>query len=82
MVQVVLISISAFSLAFHAMEQLLAGARTAAAADGIGVSLVAMAATLARSGSTLWGQAPVTLASVLAARTSIASARSAPGIRR
>ena len=47
MVQVVLISISAFSLAFHAMEQLLAGARTASAVDGIGVSLVAMAATLA-----------------------------------
>jgi ferrous-iron efflux pump FieF len=46
MVQVVLISISALGLAFRAVEQLLAGSRTAAAAEGIGVSLIAMAATL------------------------------------
>ncbi len=47
MFQVVLISISALSLAFRAVEQFLAGSRTAAADEGIGVSLVAMAATLA-----------------------------------
>lgn len=46
MFQVVLISISALSLAFHSVQQLFAGARTAAAGEGIGVSLVAMAATL------------------------------------
>ena len=47
MIQVVLISISALGLAFRAVEQLLAETRTAAAAEGIGVSLVAMAATIA-----------------------------------
>ena len=47
MFQVVLISISALSLAFHSVEQFLAGARTEAAGEGIGVSLVAILATLA-----------------------------------
>ena len=47
MFQVVLISISALSLAARAVEQFFAGSRTEAAGEGIGVSLVAMAATLA-----------------------------------
>lgn len=47
MFQVVLISISALTLAFRAVEQFLAGARTEAAQEGIGVSLVAMIATFA-----------------------------------
>ncbi|HMO67604.1 MAG TPA: cation diffusion facilitator family transporter, partial [Novosphingobium sp.] len=47
MFQVVLISISALSLLARAVEQFFAGARTEAAGEGIGVSLVAMAATLA-----------------------------------
>ena len=47
MFQVVLISISALTLAFRAVEQFLAGARTEAAGDGILVSAIAMAATIA-----------------------------------
>ena len=47
MFQVVLISISALSLAFRAVGQFMAGARTEAAGDGIVVSGVAMAATIA-----------------------------------
>jgi ferrous-iron efflux pump FieF len=50
MFQVVLISISALLLAFRAIEEFVAGSRTAAAGEGIGVSLVAMAATLALLG--------------------------------
>lgn len=46
MFQVVLISISALSLAFHAAQEFLAGSRTQAAAEGIGVSVIAMVATL------------------------------------
>ncbi|MCB2079304.1 MAG: cation diffusion facilitator family transporter [Novosphingobium sp.] len=46
MFQVVLISISALALAFRAVSEFIAGARTEAAAEGIGVSLVAMVATL------------------------------------
>lgn len=46
MFQVVLISISALAIAARAVEQLLAGTRTEAAAEGIGVSLIAIAATL------------------------------------
>ena len=46
MVQVVLISISALGIAVRAAEQLVAGGRTAAAGEGIGVSLIALAATL------------------------------------
>ncbi|MDE8651705.1 cation diffusion facilitator family transporter [Novosphingobium album (ex Liu et al. 2023)] len=45
--QIVLISISAIGIAARAAEQLLAGARTEAAAQGIGVSLAAMVVTLA-----------------------------------
>jgi ferrous-iron efflux pump FieF len=47
MFQIVLIAISAFVLAFRAVQQLLAGARTSAAGEGIAVSLIAIAATLA-----------------------------------
>ncbi|HKX80074.1 MAG TPA: cation diffusion facilitator family transporter [Novosphingobium sp.] len=46
MFQLMLISISAMGIAVRAIEQWLAGARTGAAADGIGVSLLAMALTL------------------------------------
>jgi ferrous-iron efflux pump FieF len=44
--QIVLISISALTLAFRAIEQFFAGARTEAAGDGILVSVIAMVATL------------------------------------
>jgi len=47
MFQVVLISISALGIAFRAVEQFLAGARTDSAAEGIGVSLIALIATVA-----------------------------------
>lgn len=46
MFQVVLISISALGLAFHSIDQLLAGRGTDSAAEGIGVSVIAMVATL------------------------------------
>ncbi len=44
--QIVLISISALTLAFRAVQQFFAGVRTEAAGDGILVSVIAMAATL------------------------------------
>lgn len=47
MFQVVLISISALSLAFRAIVQIIAGTRPAGAEGGIVVSLIAMAATFA-----------------------------------
>ena len=47
MVQVMLITVSAFGLAARAVQQWLAGGRTAQAEDGIVVSAIAMAATLA-----------------------------------
>jgi ferrous-iron efflux pump FieF len=47
MFQVVLIAISAFSLAFRAAAQWFSGARPAGAEGGIAVSVIAMAATLA-----------------------------------
>lgn len=47
MLQVVLIILSAFGILIRATGQLLAGARTEAAEQGIAVSLIAMAATLA-----------------------------------
>ena len=47
MFQVVLISISALGLLFRAIEELIGGGRTQAAGEGIAVSLIAMAATLA-----------------------------------
>jgi len=47
MFQVVLISISALMLLARGVEQFVAGSRTHAAVEGIGVSAVAMAATLA-----------------------------------
>jgi len=52
MFQVVLISLSAFGLAFRAVSHLLAGERVAAASEGIVVSLIAIAATFAL----LWWQ--------------------------
>jgi len=51
MFQVVLISISALGIAAHAIEKLIVGSRPEAAANGIGVSLVAIVATL---GLLLW----------------------------
>lgn len=47
MFQVVLIALSAAALAVHAVQQLLSGERTGAAGDGILVSLIAIAGTLA-----------------------------------
>jgi len=47
MFQIVLIALSAFWLAFRAVEQLLGGGRTDAAEEGIAVSLIAIGATLA-----------------------------------
>lgn len=47
MFQVVLISISALTLAFRAIDQWIAGARPEGAEGGIAVSLIAMAATFA-----------------------------------
>ena len=47
MFQVVLISISALGLLFRAVGELIGGGRTQAASEGIAVSLIAMAATLA-----------------------------------
>ncbi|MFA7588152.1 MAG: cation diffusion facilitator family transporter [Novosphingobium sp.] len=46
MFQVVLISLSALMLAFRAVEQMIVGARPAAAEEGIAVSVIAMGATL------------------------------------
>lgn len=46
MFQVVLISISALGLAFHSIDRMLAGGGTDSAAEGIGVSAIAIAATL------------------------------------
>lgn len=49
-VQVMLISISAFGIAVRAVSQLMSGGETAAAAEGIGVSTIAILATLALVG--------------------------------
>jgi ferrous-iron efflux pump FieF len=46
MFQIVLIALSAFAIGAHSLEMLLAGTRSEAAAEGIGVSLVAIALTL------------------------------------
>lgn len=46
MFQVVLISISAIGLAFHSVDQMVNGTRTDSAAEGIAVSVIAIAATL------------------------------------
>jgi len=50
MFQIVLISISALGIAVRAVEQLIAGGRTQAAAEGIGVSAFAIVLTLALVG--------------------------------
>nr|WP_166177867.1 cation diffusion facilitator family transporter [Altererythrobacter segetis] len=55
MFQVVLISLSAFGLAFRAIEQLLGGHRVAGASEGILVSLIAIAGTFVL----LWWQRQV-----------------------
>src|SRR4029078_10936295 len=47
LLQVILISISAIFIGFRAVERLLSGARTSDAERGIGVSIVAMALTVA-----------------------------------
>lgn len=47
MFQVMLISMSALGIAYRAIDQFLAGSRTEAAAEGIGVSIIAMVVTLA-----------------------------------
>ena len=47
MVQVMLIAVSASGIAFRAVEKLLGSAQTQAAAEGIGVSVIAIAATFA-----------------------------------
>lgn len=47
MFQVMLIAISASGIAYRAIDRLVNGSETAAAAEGIGVSLIAIAATLA-----------------------------------
>lgn len=47
MFQVMLISMSALGIAYRAIAQFLAGSRTEAAAEGIGVSIIAMVVTLA-----------------------------------
>lgn len=47
MFQVMLISISVLAISVRSVEHFLSGARTEAAAEGIGVSVIAMAATLA-----------------------------------
>jgi ferrous-iron efflux pump FieF len=48
--QIVLISISALAIAARAIEEFVAGSRTAAAGDGIAVSLIAIGVTLALLG--------------------------------
>lgn len=47
MFQVILISLSAAGIGFRAVEQFISGQRVAAAPEGIGVSLIAIVATLA-----------------------------------
>jgi len=47
MIQVLLMSLSAIGIAARAIERFMAGARTEAAAEGIGVSVIAIIATLA-----------------------------------
>jgi len=46
MFQVMLIALSAAAIGFRAIEKLVEGGRTSAAAEGIGVSIIAIAATL------------------------------------
>lgn len=65
-VQVVLISISALGIAARAVEQLVAGGQTAAAGEGIGVSLIAIAATLVLLG---WQARVIRRTGSLAVRT-------------
>jgi ferrous-iron efflux pump FieF len=64
--QVVLISLSAFGLAFRGIDQLLAGERVAAADEGIAVSLIAIAATFALLG---WQRHVIRQTGSLAIRT-------------
>lgn len=64
--QVVLISISALGIAARAIQQMFAGARTAAAGEGIAVSVIAIAATLALLG---WQNHVIRRTGSLAVRT-------------
>ena len=66
MIQVVLISISALGIAVRAVEQIIAGGRTQAAGEGIGVSLIAIAATL---GLLAWQRHVIRRTGSLAIRT-------------
>jgi ferrous-iron efflux pump FieF len=66
MIQVVLISISALGIAVRAVEQIVAGGRTQAAGEGIGVSLIAIAATL---GLLAWQRHVIRRTGSLAIRT-------------
>ncbi len=66
MVQVVLISISALGIAARAIEQFVAGGRTQAASEGIGVSVIAILATLALLG---WQRHVIRRTGSLAIRT-------------
>jgi ferrous-iron efflux pump FieF len=66
MFQVVLISLSAFGLAFRGIDQLLAGERVAAAGEGIAVSLIAIVATFALLG---WQRHVIRQTGSLAIRT-------------
>lgn len=66
MFQVVLISISALGIAARAIEQFVAGGRTQAAGEGIGVSMIAILATLALLG---WQRHVIRRTGSLAIRT-------------
>ncbi|TMM48151.1 cation diffusion facilitator family transporter [Qipengyuania marisflavi] len=64
--QVMLIGVSAFGIAIRAIERLAGGAQTTAVAEGIGVSLVAIAATFALIG---WQRYVISRTGSLAIRT-------------
>jgi ferrous-iron efflux pump FieF len=66
MFQVVLISISALGIAARAIEQFVAGGRVEAAGEGIGVSVIAIAATVALLG---WQRHVIRRTGSLAIRT-------------
>lgn len=66
MFQVVVISLSALGIAARAVEQFVAGGRTQAAGEGIGVSVIAIAATLALLG---WQRHVIRRTGSLAIRT-------------
>lgn len=77
MIQVVLISISAVGLAARAIEEILAGGRTTAAGTGVGVSLIAIVATL---GLLAWQRHVIRRTGSLAIRTDYVHYQSDLGI--